>query len=204
MQHQVDARNVFFNCCGSSGRTRIIASEEEDVMVAVEESCSHSYIVVFDPLDGSSNIDAAVSIGLIFGIYSPHNEWLADIYFDSMLDSEEQKCIVSVCHPGSNHLAAGYCDMAKEHIHCVDGGSGEAASRAQILGCLYGQEIEHEETEIMLDALNDVLDDVKAEDETAEFTYQHAFFTSRDVKAIEELTWPSSKGTLLQMRKWIT
>jgi hypothetical protein len=62
----------------SSGRTGIIASEEEDVPVAVEESYSGNYIVVFDPLDGSSNIDAAVSTGSIFGIYSPNDECLAD------------------------------------------------------------------------------------------------------------------------------
>ncbi|XP_019246386.1 PREDICTED: fructose-1,6-bisphosphatase, chloroplastic-like [Nicotiana attenuata] len=51
----------------SSGRTGIIASEEEDVPVAVEESYYGNYIVVFDPLDGSSNTDAAVSTGSIFG-----------------------------------------------------------------------------------------------------------------------------------------
>lgn len=72
------ASQVFSNCLRSSGRTGIIASEEEDVPVAVEESYSGNYIVVFDPLDGSSNIDAAVSTGSIFGIYSPNDECLAD------------------------------------------------------------------------------------------------------------------------------
>nr|ACJ85298.1 unknown [Medicago truncatula] len=67
----VVSNEVFSNCLRSSGRTGIIASEEEDVPVAVEESYSGNYIVVFDPLDGSSNIDAAVSTGSIFGIYSP-------------------------------------------------------------------------------------------------------------------------------------
>lgn len=47
----------------------VIASEEEDQPVAVEETYSGDYVVVFDPLDGSSNIDAAVSTGSIFGIY---------------------------------------------------------------------------------------------------------------------------------------
>lgn len=71
----------------SSGRTGIIASEEEDVPVAVEESYSGNYIVVFDPLDGSSNIDAAVSTGSIFGIYSPNDECLADIGDDPTVSS---------------------------------------------------------------------------------------------------------------------
>lgn len=44
--------------------------------MAVEESYSGNYIVVFDPLDGSSNIDAAVSTGSIFGIYKPNEECL--------------------------------------------------------------------------------------------------------------------------------
>jgi len=69
---------VFSNCLRSSGRTGIIASEEEDVPVAVEESYSGNYVVVFDPLDGSSNIDAAVSTGSIFGIYSPNDECIVD------------------------------------------------------------------------------------------------------------------------------
>jgi len=57
----------------------VIASEEEDVPVAVEQSYSGNYIVVFDPLDGSSNIDAAVSTGSIFGIYAPSDECLANV-----------------------------------------------------------------------------------------------------------------------------
>jgi hypothetical protein len=35
--------------------------------VAVEETFSGNYVVVFDPLDGSSNIDAGISVGSIFG-----------------------------------------------------------------------------------------------------------------------------------------
>lgn len=77
---------MFSNCLRSSGRTGIIASEEEDVPVAVEESYSGNYIVVFDPLDGSSNIDAAVSTGSIFGIYSPNDECLADIEDDTTVN----------------------------------------------------------------------------------------------------------------------
>ena len=32
------------------------------------------YVVVFDPLDGSSNIDAGISVGSIFGIYAPSDD----------------------------------------------------------------------------------------------------------------------------------
>jgi fructose-1,6-bisphosphatase I len=70
---------VFSSCLRTSGRTGIIASEEEDIPVAVEESYSGNYIVVFDPLDGSSNVDAAVSTGSIFGIYKPNEECLTNL-----------------------------------------------------------------------------------------------------------------------------
>ncbi|KAJ9694859.1 hypothetical protein PVL29_010369 [Vitis rotundifolia] len=120
----VVSNEVFSNCLRSSGRTGIIASEEEDVPVAVEESYSGNYIVVFDPLDGSSNIDAAVSTGSIFGIYSPNDECLADIGDDSTLDSTKERCVVSVCQPGSNLLAAGYCMYSSSIIFVLSIGTG--------------------------------------------------------------------------------
>ncbi|KAL8148070.1 hypothetical protein AgCh_005420 [Apium graveolens] len=119
----VVSNEVFSNCLRSSGRTGIIASEEEDVPVAVEESYSGNYIVVFDPLDGSSNIDAAVSTGSIFGIYHPNDECLVNIDEDSTLDFETQKCIVSVCQPGTNLLAAGYCMYSSSVIFVLSVGN---------------------------------------------------------------------------------
>ncbi|KZV18538.1 fructose-1,6-bisphosphatase, chloroplastic-like [Dorcoceras hygrometricum] len=120
----VVSNEVFSNCLRSSGRTGIIASEEEDVPVAVEESYSGNYIVVFDPLDGSSNIDAAVSTGSIFGIYSPNDECLADIEDDATLDNVEQRCVVNVCQPGTNLLAAGYCMYSSSVIFVITLGNG--------------------------------------------------------------------------------
>ncbi|KAK6943053.1 Fructose-1-6-bisphosphatase class I, N-terminal [Dillenia turbinata] len=123
----VVSNEVFSNCLRSSGRTGIIASEEEDVPVAVEESYSGNYIVVFDPLDGSSNIDAAVSTGSIFGIYSPNDECLADADDDTALSSTEQRCVVNVCQPGSNLLAAGYCMYSSSVIFVLSVGNGVSA-----------------------------------------------------------------------------
>lgn len=54
----VISNDIFCNVLRMSGRTGVIASEEEATPVAVEETTSGNYIVVFDPLDGSSNIDA--------------------------------------------------------------------------------------------------------------------------------------------------
>src|SRR5688572_10744883 len=48
-----------------------VVSEEVDDFVVFDDqmSCNSKYIVAFDPLDGSSNIDNCISIGTIFGIY---------------------------------------------------------------------------------------------------------------------------------------
>ena len=49
-----------------------IASEEEDDFVVIQEKdggSDHKYIVLMDPLDGSSNIDVNVSVGTIFSVY---------------------------------------------------------------------------------------------------------------------------------------
>jgi fructose-1,6-bisphosphatase I len=46
----------------------MVSEENEDAFI-VEEGLRGKYCVVFDPLDGSSNIDAGVNIGTIFGIY---------------------------------------------------------------------------------------------------------------------------------------
>ncbi len=45
-------------------------------------SGSGNYIVVFDPLDGSSNIDAGISVGSIFGIYEPSEQCPLDAMDD--------------------------------------------------------------------------------------------------------------------------
>jgi Fructose-1-6-bisphosphatase, N-terminal domain len=83
-----------------------IASEEEDLPVAVEETFSGNYVVVFDPLDGSSNIDAGISTGSIFGIYDPNDECslevaqphlhaghLSDWQFPKLVELKEYGCL---------------------------------------------------------------------------------------------------------------
>ncbi len=49
------------------GRVAAIVSEEQPEPLVIDEAAP--YVVVHDPLDGSSNIDSNVSIGTIFGIY---------------------------------------------------------------------------------------------------------------------------------------
>jgi len=72
---------------------RAIASEEEDNVVAGTDSAP--YIVAFDPLDGSSNIDINGQIGTIFTMYAARD----DVAADSPLQFQQL---------GKNQLCAGY------------------------------------------------------------------------------------------------
>ncbi|KAF6040042.1 FBP1 [Bugula neritina] len=63
------ANDCFINMLKSSYSTCLMVSEENEDVIEVETEQQGKYIVTFDPLDGSSNIDCLVSIGSIFGIY---------------------------------------------------------------------------------------------------------------------------------------
>lgn len=71
----VYADRVFERALRNSGVIAGWASEESDEFVSFEGNEDASYVIVIDPLDGSSNIDVNVSIGTIFGVFervSPH------------------------------------------------------------------------------------------------------------------------------------
>ena len=53
----------------SSVQVGVMVSEENENCIEVPAAVRGKYVVSFDPLDGSSNIDCLVSIGSIFGIW---------------------------------------------------------------------------------------------------------------------------------------
>ena len=63
------SNDIMVNALRASGKTAVLVSEELDDAIIIEDKYKGRYCVVFDPLDGSSNIDAGVNIGTIFGIY---------------------------------------------------------------------------------------------------------------------------------------
>lgn len=86
------SNKIFIECLKTSGKVSILVSEENDQEIIVKTGSSPGrYCVVFDPLDGSSNIEAGVSIGSIFGIYHTRNGTTSD-----------------VLRPGREFVAAGY------------------------------------------------------------------------------------------------
>ncbi|CAL5185434.1 unnamed protein product [Lathyrus oleraceus] len=104
------SNDVFIKALKSSGRTCILVSEEDEEAIFVDPSQRGKYCVVFDPLDGSSNIDCGVSIGTIFGIY--------------MMKDNHAPVIEDVLQPGKNMLAAGYCMYGSSCTLVISTGSG--------------------------------------------------------------------------------
>ena len=66
----VIANQALIHCLGKRGNVAVMASEENEEPVVVQRDWQQGkYVVVFDPLDGSSNIDVNVSVGTIFSIF---------------------------------------------------------------------------------------------------------------------------------------
>ena len=64
------ANDTLKHTLGYRGNVGIVASEEDDEPVIIQEpGTGGKYIVMFDPLDGSSNIDANVAVGTIFTVF---------------------------------------------------------------------------------------------------------------------------------------
>ena len=88
------ASDTFVDVLSHSGRVAAIGCEEIEDTVFVGDGPRHSYIVQMDPLDGSSNIDVAVSIGSIFGIWGRR--------------ADEPVSDASLLRPGNEQVAAAY------------------------------------------------------------------------------------------------
>jgi fructose-1,6-bisphosphatase I len=64
------ANQALLACLGNRGNVGVLASEENDEPAVVLRDPQYGkYVVIFDPLDGSSNIDVNVSVGTIFSIF---------------------------------------------------------------------------------------------------------------------------------------
>jgi len=68
------SNEFFINMVKSSFSACLMVSEENERAIEIETEKQGKYIVTFDPLDGSSNIDCLVSIGTIFGVYKKNSK----------------------------------------------------------------------------------------------------------------------------------
>ncbi|VAV82275.1 Fructose-1,6-bisphosphatase, type I [hydrothermal vent metagenome] len=90
------ANNALVSTMEHGGHLAAMASEEEaDIIPIPDEFPKGDYILLFDPLDGSSNIDVNVSVGTIFSILKKKT-------------SGENAELSDFLQPGSEQVCAGY------------------------------------------------------------------------------------------------
>ena len=121
------ANALFRDAMVGCGRTGVVASgaDEDAKPFAVEESFAGDRVVVFDPLDGVTNVDAAVCTGSIFGVYAGKSECVPDWSSEISADAEiDQLCVANACNPGKNLEAAGYCMYSSSTILMLTVGDG--------------------------------------------------------------------------------
>ena len=93
----VIANESLIRCLGSRPAVAIVASEENEeplILQEAEPGCERPYVVLFDPLDGSSNLDVCGGVGTIFSIL--HH------------DRRAPNAAGSVLQAGVKQVAAGY------------------------------------------------------------------------------------------------
>ena len=90
------ANDKIINAIGQHGRFALMGSEENEGTIIPPKNESGKYVLLFDPLDGSSNIDVNVSVGTIFSIYR-------------LTGDDPSKADINDClQKGSQQVAAGY------------------------------------------------------------------------------------------------
>jgi len=107
------AHDMMVRAMDHGGHLCAMASEEEEDIIHIPPHFHvGKYVLLFDPLDGSSNIDANVSIGTIFSIYkrvSPDNQ-----------PGTTEDCL----QPGHQQVAAGYVIYGSSTMMVYTAGNG--------------------------------------------------------------------------------
>ena len=106
------ANETLIRCNSFAGRLGGMASEENaDIIQIPKEYPVGKYVMLFDPLDGSSNIDYTISVGTIFSIYRRKSE-------SGLAQLED------FLQPGRNIVAAGYIIYGNSTIFVYSTGDG--------------------------------------------------------------------------------
>jgi fructose-1,6-bisphosphatase I len=112
MQQKLDviANETLLRCLGSRAGVALLASEENDQPSILHTQEDRPYCVLFDPLDGSSNLDACVSVGTIFSILRH--------------DPDADPIETSLLQPGNRQVAAGYMLYGSSCVFVLTTGRG--------------------------------------------------------------------------------
>lgn len=106
------ADQLIHKLCDHTGRLCVMVSEEHpDILRIPDKYPKGRYVLVYDPLDGSSNIDVNVSTGTIFGIYR-------------CLDWDNRGRLEDCLQPAKDLVAAGYVLYGTSTMMVYTTGSG--------------------------------------------------------------------------------
>ena len=107
----VIANDIIMGCLGSRPSIAVVASEEDDEPTLLRKGVDGGkYCVVFDPLDGSSNLDVGVGVGTIFSILKN--------------DPTVHDAVETLCQPGTQQVAAGYVLYGSSTVFVLTTGNG--------------------------------------------------------------------------------
>jgi fructose-1,6-bisphosphatase I len=107
------ADEVLLDCLAYRDQVSVMVSEENQEPVVTKNVAHGKYVVLFDPLDGSSNLDCNVAVGTIFAVYGrrPHS-------------NGERDALEDVLQPGTQLLAAGYVLYSSSTVLAYTTGAG--------------------------------------------------------------------------------
>jgi len=113
MKLDIFAQQTIYRTMGHNGHLCVMASEEsEDIIPLPPGSKRGKYVLMFDPLDGSSNIDVNASIGTIFSIHR------------KITNHAEDGSLEDCLQKGSQQVAAGYFIYGSSTMMVYTTGSG--------------------------------------------------------------------------------
>jgi fructose-1,6-bisphosphatase I len=107
----VIANDILMTCLGNRPSIAVVASEEDEEPTILRRGADGGkYCVIFDPLDGSSNLDVCVGVGTIFSILKN--------------DPAVPGAVETLCQPGSGQVAAGYILYGSSTVFVLTTGNG--------------------------------------------------------------------------------
>ena len=107
----VIANEILLRLLGNRPSVAVVASEEDDHPTIIRRGNEGGrYCVIFDPLDGSSNLDVSVGVGTIFSIIRN--------------DPGIPGAMETVCQPGRTQVAAGYILYGSSVVFVLTTGNG--------------------------------------------------------------------------------
>ncbi len=110
----VFANETMTNALNHTGRVCVMASEEDETIIPVpDQYAPGKYAVLYDPLDGSSNIDVNGPVGTIFSVYR-------------RISIEGKGSLADVLQPGCKQVAAGYVIYGSSTMLIYSTGQGVA------------------------------------------------------------------------------